>query len=189
MAGSKDAGRCARRTNAASHAPHRAGNWTPPPRGGHAVDTLRPCAPSASDGEGDGAADLFGPDFDQAAKADEGPKGSSMPDGSRKERLMKEAESVRHLLTHLPKNPYCPVCQTGKLVKVHHRRRVPEADEAVELPNDATLCERCGCGDREEALLLCDGMFETRVVFCLAKICGQEIPQELKKSQLAYVLT
>ena len=52
--------------------------------------------------------------------------------GSREDRLKEEAVSVRHLLTHLPKNPYCPACQAGKLVKVHHRRKVPE--EEVDLP-------------------------------------------------------
>ena len=37
--------------------------------------------------------------------------------------LRGEAESVRHLLTHLPKNPYCPACQCGKLVSSHSAGR------------------------------------------------------------------
>ncbi len=31
-----------------------------------------------------------------------------------------------------------------------------EAEEEIVF-DDTVLCERCGCGDREEALLLCDG--------------------------------
>ena len=40
-------------------------------------------------------------------------------------------------------------------------KRNPEADQIPnleDLPEDnPTLCERCGCGDREDSLLLCDG--------------------------------
>ena len=31
--------------------------------------------------------------------------------------LRKEAKSVHHLLTHIPKNPFCPVCQRAKMYK------------------------------------------------------------------------
>ena len=50
---------------------------------------------------------------------------------SKEARLREEAESFRHLLTHLPKNPYSSACQCGKLVKVHHRRRIPQEDAAA----------------------------------------------------------
>ena len=57
---------------------------------------------------------------------------------SKESRLREEAESVRHLLTHLPKNPYCPACQCGKLVKVHHRRRTPQEDAAATFGDKST---------------------------------------------------
>ena len=31
--------------------------------------------------------------------------------------LRKEATSAHHLLTHMPKNPFCPVCQRAKMYK------------------------------------------------------------------------
>ena len=73
------------------------------------------------------------PDTEQAVKTADSVKGGS----GLKERLMEEAVSVRHLLTHLPKNPYCPVCQAGKLVKAHHRRKVPSGDDV------STFGEKC----------------------------------------------
>ena len=46
--------------------------------------------------------------------------------------LMKiEAMSTYHLLTHAPKNPYCPACQRAKLQRKPHRnksRKVPLAE-------------------------------------------------------------
>ena len=55
---------------------------------GDAASVCVPCAPSASEDPGDGAADLFGPDFDSTVEAKDGSMGSSQPVGSRKERLM-----------------------------------------------------------------------------------------------------
>jgi hypothetical protein len=36
--------------------------------------------------------------------------------------LKAEAKSLRHLMTHLPKNPYCDSCQRAKMVNVHHKQ-------------------------------------------------------------------
>ena len=41
---------------------------------------------------------------------------------SPKERLMAEAKSVQHLMTHRPKNPYCPVCQRAKMMAPRARK-------------------------------------------------------------------
>ena len=38
------------------------------------------------------------------------------------ERLRAEAKSVQHLMTHRPKNPYCPVCQRAKMMAPHARK-------------------------------------------------------------------
>ena len=78
------------------------------------------------------SAKLRVPDSDQAVETAEPEEGSSSGK-SAKERLMEVAVSVRHLMTHLPKNPYCLVCQAGKLVKVHHRRRIPNEDNVIEF--------------------------------------------------------
>ena len=37
--------------------------------------------------------------------------------------LRAEAESVQHLLSHRPKNPFCPVCQRAKMYAPHARRK------------------------------------------------------------------
>jgi hypothetical protein len=44
-------------------------------------------------------------------------------------RLMKEARSVEHLCTHIPKNPFCPSCQKAKAQRRHARdkKKSPEA--------------------------------------------------------------
>jgi len=36
--------------------------------------------------------------------------------------LKAEAKSLRHLMTHLQKNPYCDSCQRAKMVNVHHKQ-------------------------------------------------------------------
>ena len=40
-----------------------------------------------------------------------------------KEFLEKEATSITHLCTHLPKNPYCASCMRAKVNQVQNRRR------------------------------------------------------------------
>ena len=85
------------------------------------------------------SAKLRVPDSDQAVETAEPDEGSSLGKDARG-RLMEEAVSVRHLMTHLPKNPYCPVCQAGKLVKAHHRRKAPN-DES-----DLKFGEKCTAG-------------------------------------------
>ena len=48
------------------------------------------------------------------------------------------------------------------------RRQAAVEDEVVDAgggDRDMTLCERCGCGDREEALLLCDGNESKKCIF------------------------
>ena len=54
-----------------------------------------------------------------------------------KGRPLEEAVSVRHLVTHLPNGPCCPVCRAGRLVKVHLRRKVPNEDDV------STFGEKC----------------------------------------------
>ena len=63
---------------------------------------------------------------------------------------MEEAVSVRHLLTHLPKTPYCPVCQAGKLVKAHHRRKVPNEDNVSEFGEKCTADTLYAKGERSQ---------------------------------------
>ena len=38
--------------------------------------------------------------------------------------LKAEALTLQHLMTHTPKNPWCPVCQVAKMQKRPHKRRV-----------------------------------------------------------------
>ena len=52
---------------------------------------------------------------------DEGRKPPDPKDSDKRSRgeaeLRKEAKSVHHLLTHMPKNPFCPTCQRAKMYK------------------------------------------------------------------------
>ena len=51
---------------------------------------------------------------------------------SRAQRLIAEAQSVQHRLTHLPKNPYCEICSRSKMLK-RRTARVRFKEEADEL--------------------------------------------------------
>lgn len=44
-------------------------------------------------------------------------------------RVMKEAKTLHHLLTHLPKNKFCPFCVVGKMVKDKCRSQVSDAQD------------------------------------------------------------
>ena len=75
--------------------------------------------------------DKFASDIepDEPPKADSGrpPAGDSkIPDGEGSsdpivskgiEKLKKEATSLHHMMTHIPKNPYCSVCNQAKMYK------------------------------------------------------------------------
>ena len=89
-----------------------------------------PCAPADAPVEVE-ASDAAPPHVKAGETVEEG--------SSKEERIRKEVVSVRHLLTHLPNNPLCPACQCGKLVKVHHRRRLPQEDGAVVLGDNCTV--------------------------------------------------
>ena len=52
------------------------------------------------------------------------------PDGRRD--LKAEAISLRHMMTHLPKNKHCPYCRWAKAIAKHARRRGHKREE--ELP-------------------------------------------------------
>ena len=56
--------------------------------------------------------------------SDDGADGPD-PDGEGKgqSNSAEDAKSLRHLLTHLPKNPHCDACMRAKMVKKHARRR------------------------------------------------------------------
>ena len=47
----------------------------------------------------------------------EPPGGSEVKRSRSVEALKKEAKSAKHLLTHIPKNPYCEVCEQAKMYK------------------------------------------------------------------------
>ena len=44
--------------------------------------------------------------------------GSEMKRSRSVEALKKEAKSAKHLLTHIPKNPYCEICKQAKMYKI-----------------------------------------------------------------------
>ena len=44
---------------------------------------------------------------------------------SKTERLKREAVSIDHMMTHVPKNPYCQACSRAKTVARPHRAHAP----------------------------------------------------------------
>ena len=47
------------------------------------------------------------------------------------EKLRQEAQSLNHKLHHLPKNPFCDACVTGKMKEIGGRRGVSEENRKV----------------------------------------------------------
>ena len=69
-----------------------------------------------------------------AAKSDvaqgKSPDAPAVVGESRDDRLRREATSTLHLMTHIPKNPFCDACCRAKMVQRHGRRRhVPDKPE------------------------------------------------------------
>ncbi|CAE7251308.1 JNK [Symbiodinium sp. CCMP2592] len=65
-------------------------------------------------------------------KAPEQPMPQSPPDEPRARDLREEAKSIRHLMTHLPKNPYCDACQRAKMENVKSFRQDSPRDKGFE---------------------------------------------------------
>ena len=69
-----------------------------------------------------------GADQDSRPPADESgqkskPNGPPPPPEPRARDLKAEAKSIRHLMTHAPKNPYCDACQRAKMENVKSFRQ------------------------------------------------------------------
>ena len=53
---------------------------------------------------------------------------------SLRERLIEEAKSIKHQLSHFPKNRYCLICQRAKMTgRIHRSRGLPDEDEVPPL--------------------------------------------------------
>ena len=53
------------------------------------------------------------------------------PNPAETSRLRAKAVSTKHLLTHLPKNPYCESCRLAKAKRTHRRDKKNRADPSV----------------------------------------------------------
>ncbi|CAE7222918.1 GABBR2 [Symbiodinium sp. CCMP2592] len=69
---------------------------------------------------------------DDIKKVPSKPKHQSPPDEPRARDLREEAKSIRHLMTHLPKNPYCDACQRAKMENVKSFRQDSPRDKGFE---------------------------------------------------------
>ena len=81
-----------------------------------------------------GESKIFGPVPKPPSDTDHGDLSNVIPaedEKTRAERLKEEAMPVRHLMTHLPSNPYCPACKRAKLPKAQSRRKLDDGPEAT----------------------------------------------------------
>ncbi|CAE6962770.1 unnamed protein product [Symbiodinium sp. CCMP2592] len=69
---------------------------------------------------------------DDIKKVPDKPKHQSPPDEPRARDLREEAKSIHHLMTHLPKNPYCDACQRAKMENVKSFRQDSPRDKGFE---------------------------------------------------------
>ena len=88
---------------------------------------------------------------------------------SRDDRLKREATSLEHITLHAKKNPFCPHCQRGRMIKryAHRHRPEPEDEEVVyriakefgsiiEADHIFPAVESRGLGGEQSALLVRD---------------------------------
>ena len=80
----------------------------------------------------------FSPDPDVDAPAPEVPPEGEIVDLSREELLAREASSVQHQMLHIPKNPYCSICQRSKMYqkRTSKKRHEPLVDRGNLDPVD-----------------------------------------------------
>ena len=72
---------------------------------------------------------------------------------SREERLRAEAVSVRHLMTHLPRNPYCGACAEAKIRAHPARRHDPELKERPGRVGDLVYADHLILSDEERGVM------------------------------------
>jgi len=85
-------------------------------------------------------------------------------DSDGREDLKREALSLRHQLTHVPKNKYCPACMRAKMLRKPARRSKGKIAEQLQkfgnLVNaDHVLAqspEACGLFGERDALIIAD---------------------------------
>ena len=65
---------------------------------------------------------------------------ASAPNPSEISRLKAEAVSTKHVLTHLPKNPYCESCRLAKAKRTHRRDKKNRADPSVPPEHFGAQC-------------------------------------------------
>ena len=72
----------------------------------------------------------------RADESDHGSKSKGSPPSPepRARDLRAEAKSFRHLMTHLPKNPYCDACQRAKMENASRQRSAASALKVIEKP-------------------------------------------------------
>ena len=63
------------------------------------------------------------------------PPGLEESQESKNERLRREAASIEHMMTHVPKNPFCSACSRAKTMARPHRANAP-SDGYGRLPED-----------------------------------------------------
>ena len=70
----------------------------------------------------------------RADESDHGSKSKGSPPSPepRARDLRAEAKSFRHLMTHLPKNPYCDACQRAKMENASRQRSAASALKVIE---------------------------------------------------------
>ena len=69
---------------------------------------------------------------------------------SREDRLRAEATSVRHLMTHHPRNPYCGACAEAKIRAQPARRHDPEIKERPDRVGDLVYADHLILNDDEK---------------------------------------
>ena len=85
-------------------------------------------------------------------------------DSDGRDDLKREALSIRHQLTHVPKNRYCPACLRAKMVRKHARRSKSSIAEKLTKFGDlvnadhvlAQSPEACGLFGERDALIVVD---------------------------------
>ena len=92
--------------------------------------------------------DHFGDVVPGGSDADDEEQDSSAKSRTRKkqEALKAEAKSIRHLMCHFPKNPYCPICRDGKCMRPPRRKGgLKRSTRKIKKFGDLVTCDHIVC--------------------------------------------
>lgn len=92
--------------------------------------------------------------------------------------LVKNCRKTYHFKCSLQEDLDCLLdCKAFTLYCSEHKDQAPQGLEREELVYEKIFCNRCGSGDDDEKLVICEGCFQSCHVYCMREKM-EEVPEE-----------